>query len=72
MHRLMSVRFLMYLFMNDFLPCSCCNLMMFYDWRECVVSVLGTTKHSSATVLTLGNKVYCIALLGKSRAVNEF
>ena len=30
----------------------CCNLM-FYDWSECVMSVLGTTKH----LLTLGNKV---------------
>ena len=30
---------------------------MFYVWCECVMSVLGTTKHSSATVLTLGNKV---------------
>ena len=26
--------------------CCCCNLMMFYDWSECVMSVLGTTKHS--------------------------
>ena len=25
--------------------CCCCNLMMFYDWRDCVMSVLGTTKH---------------------------
>ena len=31
--------------------------MMFYDWCECVMSVLGTTKHSSAIILTLGNKV---------------
>ena len=30
--------------------------MMFYDWCECVRSVLGATKHSSAIVLTLGNK----------------
>ena len=22
------------------------GLMMFYDWRECMMSVLGTTKHS--------------------------
>ena len=35
----------------------CCNLMMFYYWCEWVMSVLGTTKHSSAIVLTLGNKV---------------
>ena len=26
--------------------CCCCNLMIFYDWRECVMSVLGTTNHS--------------------------
>ena len=25
----------------------CCNVMMFYDWSECVMSVLGTTEHSS-------------------------
>ena len=27
--------------------CCCCNLMMFYDWRECVISVdiLGTKKN---------------------------
>ena len=31
--------------------------MMFYDWRECVMSVLGTTKIPSAIVLTLGNEV---------------
>ena len=65
----MSVGFLMYLFMNDLFTwmfvCGCCNLMMFYDWCECVMSVLGTTKHS-----TLGNKVvlYCIGCrLGLSR-----
>ena len=40
--------FLMYLFIKDFLPdfCCCCKLMMFYNWRECMMSVLGTTKHS--------------------------
>ena len=39
----------MYLFMNDFLPgClfAVVILMMFYDWRDCMVSVLGTTKRS--------------------------
>ena len=49
MRSLMSVGFFMYLFMNDILPLMfvCCyNLMMFYDWRECVMSLLGTTKHS--------------------------
>ena len=46
MHSLMSVGFLMYLFVNDFtwMSVCCCNLMMFYDWCECVMSVLGTTK----------------------------
>ena len=36
-------------------------LMMFYDWRECVLSVFGSTQNSpiSAAVLTLGNKA-CI------------
>ena len=37
--------------------CCCCNLMMFYDWCERVMSVLGTAKNPSATVLVLGNKV---------------
>ena len=31
--------------------------MVFYDWTECVMSVLGTTKIPRAIVLTLGNKV---------------
>ena len=26
--------------------CCCCILMMFYDWRECGMSVFGNTKHS--------------------------
>ena len=36
--------------------------MMFYDRCGCLMSVLGTTKHSRAIVLTLGNEVilYCI------------
>ena len=50
MHSLMTAEFLKYLLMNDSLPgcfvCRCCNLMMFYDRHECVMSVLGTTKHS--------------------------
>ena len=46
-HSLMSAGFLMYLFMNDFFTWMfdvrcCCNLMMFYEWRECVMNVLGT------------------------------
>ena len=48
-HSLMPAGFFTYLFMNDSLPrrfVCCCNLMMFYDWSECVMSVLGTTTHS--------------------------
>ena len=26
--------------------CCCCNVMMLYNWCECLVSVLGTTEHS--------------------------
>ena len=37
--------------------CCCCNLMKFYDWRECVMNALGTTNIPRAVVLTLGNKV---------------
>ena len=41
MHSLMSAGFLIHLLMNDFLPglffsICFCNLMMFYDRRECV------------------------------------
>ena len=40
---------LIYLFINCFTQmfdvCCCCNLMMFYDWSGCAMSVLGTTKH---------------------------
>ena len=49
MHSLMSAGFLTYSFMDDFFTwmfVCCCNLMMFYDWRECVMSVLGTARHS--------------------------
>ena len=54
----------MFLSVNDLLP-TCCNLMMFHDWSECVMSALGTAKYSSrahATVPTLDNKVvlHCI------------
>ena len=34
-----SVRFLMYLFISDFYPNVCCNLIC------CVMNVLGITKH---------------------------
>ena len=39
----------MFLSTNDFLP-GCLFavvIKMFYDWSECVMSVPGTTKHSS-------------------------
>ena len=38
---------------------------MFYDESECVMIDLGTTKHSSSSVLTLGNKVilYCLLVV---------
>ena len=41
--------------------CFYCNLM-FYNWRECVMTVLGTKNILSATVLTLCSKVvlYCV------------
>ena len=39
--------------------CYCCNLVMFYDWSECVMSVLGTTKHSSCN-WHLAIKLYCL------------
>ena len=69
LHSLMPVGFFMSLSVNDLLP-TCCNLMMFYDWSECVMSALGTAKHSSrarAVVLTLDNKVvlYCIPVWNK-------
>ena len=47
---LMPVGIFMFLSMNDFLPGFLYTvvviLMIFYDWSECVMSVLGTTKHS--------------------------
>ena len=41
MHSLMSAGFLVYLFMNDFLPGCLFPVVMFYVWRECVMSVCG-------------------------------
>ena len=35
----------------------CCNLMMLYDWRECVMSTWHHRNILSAIVLTLGNEV---------------
>ena len=67
MHSLMSVGFLIHLFMNGFLPgffsICFCNLMMFYDWRECVNFDIKNTPR--AVELTLGNKVvlYCCSLV---------
>ena len=52
MHSLMPVvNWIFHVFIYELLftwmfVCCCCNLMMFYDWSECVMSVLGTTKHS--------------------------
>ena len=47
--------------MNDFFSRGvfncCCNLMMFYDWRECVMSVLASQSIPSAIVSTLESKV---------------
>ena len=54
MHSLMPAGFFMFLSTNDFtwmFICCCCNLMMFYDWSECVMSVLGITKHSSCNCI---------------------
>ena len=50
MHSLMPVGFFHVFITNDFFTwmfiCCCWNLIMFYDWRECVMGVLDTTKHS--------------------------
>ena len=49
MHSLMPVGFLMFLSMNEFLPGCLFAVVVIkknYDWSECVMSVLGTTKHS--------------------------
>ena len=54
MHSLVPVGLFMYLSMNDFFTwmfICCCNLMMFYDWSESVMSVLGTTEHSSCNCI---------------------
>ena len=56
--------------MNDFLP-GCLVaviviLMMFYDWSECVMSVPGTTKHSSCNCIDTWQYscivLYCIVV----------
>ena len=59
-----SLGFFMFLSMNDIsftrmLICCCCNLM-FYDWSECVMSVLGTTKHSSCNCIDTWQKSYFV------------
>ena len=46
--------------------CCCCNLIMFYNWCECAMSVFGPKKHSSTTVLTLEQKS-CIVAIGSLR-----
>ena len=33
-----------FVFVSRMFGCCCCNLMIFYDWRECVMNVLSTTK----------------------------
>ena len=58
----------MHLFMNDVLAglfdVRCCDLMMFYDWHECVMSMLGTRNIPSAIVYAahLAIQLYCIVL----------
>ena len=55
MHTLMPVGFSYFLSMNDFLPgclfvlvvIKCFMIGVNVNWSECVISVLGTTKHSS-------------------------
>ena len=42
---------------------------MVYNWSECVMGVLGTTKHSSCSVLTLGNKVVLYCIVGITEVV---
>ena len=45
--------------------CCCSNLMMFYDWTECVMNVVAPRNIPRAIVLTLSNKVvllYCIVI----------
>ena len=44
---MISIAYVCWIFTWMFVCCRC-SLMMFYDWCECVMSVLGTTKHSSA------------------------
>ena len=61
----------MFLSMNDILPgclfICCCNLM-FYDWSECVMSVLGTTIHSSCSqCIDTWNKVVLYVALRQQR-----
>ena len=47
MHSLMPVGFFMFLSMNDFLPgCLFAVVVMSCGWSDCVMNVLGTTKHS--------------------------
>ena len=42
---LMSLGLIIYLSLTFYPSFGCC-LIFFYDWRECVTSVLGTTEHS--------------------------
>ena len=58
----------------------CCNWKVFYDWRECVMSILAPRKNKnknknmpSAILLTLGNKAVldCIVQLTNLPAVSR-
>ena len=57
---LMSVVFLMYSFINEFLPVfhAVCNFMIFYDWCEYVMSalpvMLQTNNHSCLLLIIRG------------------
>ena len=71
MHSLMPVDTTFHVFIYEWLftimfVCCCCNLM-FYDWSEYVMSVFGTTKHSSCNcVRHLAIKLCCIILYCKT------
>ena len=57
---IMSVEFFMHLFISS----SVCNYfnLLFYDWRECVMSVLDTTKHSLCSYIDTWQQS-CVVLL---------
>ena len=68
----------MHLFMNDVLAGSfdvrCCDLMMFYDWHECVISIcLAPENIPSAIVYAthLAIQLYCIVLQKKTTVLDQ-